>query len=215
MRKRFPYIFAALLVVSGGLIAVGVAHAELTTKFVPLAEAGLQGSKLANLYSSNDLSTYINNIFKFAIGIGAIAAVLRLAYAGYLYMGQSDMWSHKGEAKTIIGDVTLGLLLLLAIWLILYQINPDILKLNALRSIQPVSSEPGLQAGLQLQEQHVDDFTTNPQEYPRTVGPTPQPGQYCYPSRAAPGNYSCVTNEANCITLAESEGATCALTPIN
>lgn len=105
--------------------------------FVPLAETP-GGSKLGTLYASGDFSSFINGLFKFAIAIGAIVAVLRLAYAGYLYMGQSDMWSHKGEAKTIIADVTLGLLLLLSIYLILFQINPDILTLNALKRITPV-----------------------------------------------------------------------------
>lgn len=107
--------------------------------FYPLVPP-TQSSKLGNLYGSSDLSSFINGLFKFALAIGAIVAVLRIAWAGYLYMGQSDMWSKKGEAKEIIGDVTLGLLLLLAIYLILYQINPDILKLNALKNITPVST---------------------------------------------------------------------------
>lgn len=105
--------------------------------FVPLADVS-QSPKLSHVYGSQDLSGFINGLFKFAIAIGAIVAVLRLAYAGYLYMGQSDMWSHKGEARTIMADVTLGLLLLLSIYLILYQINPDILTLKALRNITPV-----------------------------------------------------------------------------
>lgn len=105
--------------------------------FVPLADVS-RSSKLGDLYAtSGDLSTFINSLFKFSLAIGALAAVLRLAYAGYLYMGQAEMWSHKGQARTIIGDVTLGLLLLLGIWLILNQINPDIIKLNALKNITP------------------------------------------------------------------------------
>lgn len=107
--------------------------------FVPLVPP--EGTKLGNLYGASDLSSFVNGLFKFAIAIGAIGAVIRLAYAGYLYMG-SDMWSHKSEAKEVIGDVTLGILLLLAIWLILYQINPDILKLNALKNIKPVRTAP-------------------------------------------------------------------------
>ncbi len=110
----------------------------LATTFYPLAQTP-PGSKLGNIYgSSGDLSAFINGLFKFAIAIGAIGAVLRIAYAGYLYMGQSDMWSNKGQAKDILQDVTLGLLLLLAIYLILYQINPDILQLNALKNIKSV-----------------------------------------------------------------------------
>ena len=108
----------------------------LATAFVPLAET--PGGPLSNLYktTTGDFSSLINGLFKFAIIIGAIAAVLRIAWAGYLYMGQSDMWSHKGKAKEILADVTLGLLLLLSIYLILNQINPDILKLRAMDNIK-------------------------------------------------------------------------------
>lgn len=109
--------------------------------FVPLVPT-TQSTKLGDLYASSDLSSFVNGLFKFAIAIGAIGAVLRLAYAGYLYMGQADMWSRKGQAKEIIGDVTLGILLLLAIYLILYQINPQILKLDALKNIKPVQQVP-------------------------------------------------------------------------
>lgn len=107
--------------------------------FVPLAEYPAN-SRLANIYQGTDLSQFVNSAFKFAISIGAILAVLRLAYAGYMYMG-SDMWSSKGKAREIIGDVVLGLLLLLAVFLIFNQINPGILKLDILKGIQsPTSS---------------------------------------------------------------------------
>lgn len=114
--------------------------------FVPLAQTP-GGSKLDQLYSdsSGSLSNFINALFKFGIAIGAIIAVLRLAYAGYLYMGQSEMWSSKGKAKEVITDVTVGLLILLSIYLILFQINPDIVKLKALDVIKsaPAQSGPG------------------------------------------------------------------------
>jgi len=135
------YVLSALSVASLSLLTAAVAHASCTTSFCPLADIGGGSSKLADLYSSGSLSSYINKVFTFAIALGAIAAVLRLAYAGYLYMGSSDMWSSKGEARKVISDVTLGLLLLLAIWLILNQINPDITSLNALKSIKPVQQQ--------------------------------------------------------------------------
>lgn len=116
--------------------------AVLFQAFAPLADIGSQSSKLGNLYSSNDLSAFVNGLFKFAIAVGAIGAVLRLGYAGYLYMGQADMWSHKGQAKEIIGDVVLGLLLLLSVWLILFQINPQILSLDALKRLPAVPAQP-------------------------------------------------------------------------
>ena len=135
MNKKIRFFLPHVLALSV-VILPALAFAQGT--FVPLEP--ISGGKLGNLYGSSggDLSTFINKLFQFALVIGAVGAVLRLAYAGYLYMGQADMWSHKGQAKAIIGDVTLGLLLLLSIWLILYQINPDILTLNALKNIKPV-----------------------------------------------------------------------------
>ncbi len=110
---------------------------EALFAFVPLAETP-SGSKLGNLYTSTtDFSSFVNGAFKFALALGAILAVLRIAYAGYLYMG-NDMWSKKGQAKDIIADVTLGLILLLAVYIILYQINPEIVKLDALKRIKPI-----------------------------------------------------------------------------
>ncbi|MCR4325712.1 MAG: hypothetical protein NUV59_02800 [Patescibacteria group bacterium] len=115
----------------------------IAATFVPLADIGAQSSKLSGLYDSADLSTYVNRVFTFAIALGAMAAVLRLVFAGYLYMAQSDMWSSKGQARMIIADVTLGLLLLLSVWLILNQINPDIVSLDSLKTIQPIpQSQP-------------------------------------------------------------------------
>ncbi len=116
----------------GALFAVAAPFVQLTKTDTP------GGSGLEQLYSTTNLSDFLNGLFKFAITIGAIVAVLRIAYAGYLYMG-SDMWSSKGKAKEILGDVTLGLLLLLSIWIILNQINPDILKLDALKNITPAT----------------------------------------------------------------------------
>lgn len=141
-QHRAIRVYGLVTLLSICILVPFVVHAQ---GFVPLAETPA-GSKLDRLYTSGDFSNFINGLFKFAIALGAIIAVLRLAYAGYLYMGQSDMWSTKGQAKDIIKDVTIGLLLLLAIYLILYQINPDIVKLNALKNIRPVQQSGGAPA---------------------------------------------------------------------
>ncbi len=104
-------------------------------QFQPLENVD-QSSKLTNLYNSQGagFGTYINRMFEFALTVGAILAVVRIAYGGYLYMG-SEMWTSKGRAREVIRDAVVGLLLLLAIYLILYQINPEILNLNVLRGV--------------------------------------------------------------------------------
>jgi len=102
--------------------------------FVQLADTS-QSPMLTQVYQSGDLAAYVNTIFRVALSVGAILAVLRLAYAGYIYM-TSEAFHRKNDAKEIIGNAILGLLLLLSIWLILYQINPDLLNLDVLRSIK-------------------------------------------------------------------------------
>ncbi|MDO8552489.1 MAG: hypothetical protein Q7S01_03070 [bacterium] len=98
--------------------------------FAPLADVA-SSQKLRALYSSDaDLVTYLNTLFKVAISVGAIIAVLRLMYAGYLYMA-SDMWTSKESARSIFRDVFVGLLLLLSVYIILKQINPNLLNLDA------------------------------------------------------------------------------------
>lgn len=104
--------------------------------FVPLADV-TKSTKLNDIYSSNDLGTYINRLFFFAITIGAIIAVVRLMWAGYVYMaGARDNWSSISHAKDIMFNVTVGLLLLLGMYLILFQINPDMLKFDFLTRLR-------------------------------------------------------------------------------
>lgn len=127
---------AAFIVGTGTYLAlVALAHAQGSGTFVPLSDANFQAIfNTGGASGGGDLASFINSGFKAALSIGAILAVLRIAYAGYLYMG-TDMWHTKSHAKEILGDVVLGLLLLLGIYLILWQINPCLLDLNVLRSI--------------------------------------------------------------------------------
>lgn len=135
---RFTFVFAIVVVALSLPLFAMAQQQECTAEFCPLAN--VQGSKLETLYRSNgSLADFVSNIFTMAISAGAILAVIRLSWAGYLYM-TTDSWGSKGHAKEVIGDVVLGLLLLLGIWLILWQINPDILKLNFLNSLKQVQT---------------------------------------------------------------------------
>lgn len=87
------------------------------------------GSFVSTLFQNPDFAAIFSGLFKTAIAAGAILAVLRLGYAGFMYM-TSDIWSKKDQAKKILQDTVLGLALLLAVWVILFQINPNILNLD-------------------------------------------------------------------------------------
>jgi len=110
--------------------------------FVTLANYA-SSSQIAQAYRSKlSLAPLINNTFKIILSVGAMLAVLRIAYGGYMYMGSADMWGNKQTAKEIVSNALIGLILLFGIYLILFQINPCILNLNFLGDISPVSSPP-------------------------------------------------------------------------
>jgi hypothetical protein len=100
-------------------------------------------SPVQQLFGATDLAGFFNGFFKVAIVVGAMLAVMRLGYAGFVYM-TTDSFGQLGNARQIIQDAVIGLLLLLSIWLILYQINPNLLNLDILRSVQsaPNTSQP-------------------------------------------------------------------------
>ena len=105
-----------------------------------------KSDKLKELYTEGKLEVFLSKLFMGSLALGAILAVLRLSWAGFVYMS-SDLWSSKGHAKEIIQDTLLGLFLLLAIWLILNLINPDLLKLKVEPKTPTASQQLSDQAG--------------------------------------------------------------------
>jgi hypothetical protein len=89
---------------------------------------------LTQAIGSGSLSELFNAAFRIAIAIGAILAVVRIVYGGFLYM-TTDTFSTKGAAKEVLKGAFQGLFLLLAVWIILNQINPQILNLNFLQGL--------------------------------------------------------------------------------
>ena len=135
-RSIFAYIIFLLTVFT---MSASLAHAQ---GFVALTGSQFNnGVDLApymtKAFESTSLAPFVNAIFKASLAIGAMLAVLQLARAGFLYMG-SDMWSKKEQAKHLMSDALFGLLLLLAIWLILNQINPQLLNLDVLNKVTPL-----------------------------------------------------------------------------
>lgn len=127
------YVLVIILTAACSLPALAAA-----ANFVPLVQNS-QGGGLTSYQTtgSGDLSGYINRLFIIALSVGAMLAVLRLVYAGYIYMVSGvGNFASMGKAKEIIGRVVFGLLLLLGIYLILYQINLKILELNITQNIK-------------------------------------------------------------------------------
>lgn len=77
------------------------------------------------------LPQYINNVFDFAILIGAILALFQLVRAGFMYMTTEALFEKK-ESRKLIADAIFGLIILLSITLILQTVNKNIINLDLL-----------------------------------------------------------------------------------
>jgi len=73
-----------------------------------------------------NVGDYFNIIFKIAIGLCAVLAVIMIVIGGIQYMGNESIFG-KTEAKGRIGAAILGLIIALGAYAILNTINPDLL----------------------------------------------------------------------------------------
>ena len=98
-----------------------------------------------------DPSEYISILFKAGLAVAGVLALVFLLYGAILYTISSSRGNVQGEAqaKERIYSVFLGLGLLLLSYLILYTINPDLVKLKMprmkvspdIQTSQPQSSQ--------------------------------------------------------------------------
>lgn len=82
---------------------------------------------------------FINRVYIITIVLGSLLGVIKLALAGVKY-SMSGVVTDKTEAKNDILGVLLGLVVLLAPWVVLNTIYPNLLNLDITKSIQ----NPGL-----------------------------------------------------------------------
>lgn len=99
--------------------------------------------------NTTNLSTYLSGLFRLGIGLAVTLAIVMIVYGGIQYM-VSDVPGIKVNAKETIKNAILGLLLVLASWLILYTINPELVRFNligsldnAARGVQIIGGTPG------------------------------------------------------------------------
>jgi len=88
-----------------------------------------------------NFADYLSTVYKLAITIGALIAVVMLVTGGVRYM-LSESFTDIDKAKTRIKNALWGLLILVGSFLILYTINPNLLNFSALnQSLIPVTQK--------------------------------------------------------------------------
>ena len=132
MGTLFNKIFLILVVVFIVTIPIVI------PQFIDAQKTYVPISPIPNLTEEGNnlnLENYLNNAFTFALGIATILAIIKIALGGIKYM-MSKSPGGTEDAKGTIWSAIIGLLLILTTFIILKQINPDILKLDIGGSIQ-------------------------------------------------------------------------------
>jgi len=114
---------------------VGEVKYEAEKKFiVPIP--GLGGTNLPGEQNNVPLiGDYINSVYKFSIGIGALLAMAVIVWAGIRYITETGKPFAQSEAKTWIISAVMGLILLISAGLILTTLNSNLTNLSGADSI--------------------------------------------------------------------------------
>jgi hypothetical protein len=78
------------------------------------------------------IGEYIAGLYKYAIGIVGILAAVVLMIGGVIWITAGGNQTRVGEARAWIGASLTGLIIALTSYMILYQVNPDLVNFRAI-----------------------------------------------------------------------------------
>ncbi|KKT95153.1 MAG: hypothetical protein UW97_C0028G0003 [Parcubacteria group bacterium GW2011_GWA2_45_15] len=125
---KFFLAITILGIIFGTSFAPHGVLAQEATEYKLLQPIPLKGADSAPT-DTTTAELYIKGIFTLIIAIAGGLAVVRIIFGGIQYMS-TDAFEGKSEAKTIIQNAIWGLLLAISAWLILFTINPDLIKFD-------------------------------------------------------------------------------------
>lgn len=97
--------------------------------------------------TKSDFYDYVQQVYNFLIGAAGICALLMIVIGGFMYLTSAGNNSKMEKAKSVIADAIIGLLLVMATWLFLYTINPDLVYIKKLGSPSQSGTGAGSGAG--------------------------------------------------------------------
>ncbi len=101
---------------------------------------------------TSTLKGFLEGLFLFVLWSAGIASLFMLSIGGFWYMTSAGNTSRVTEAKNIIANALWGLVIVLITWLILYVINPDLVRID-------LSSLNTLEVGTGYHPQYSGDDT--------------------------------------------------------
>lgn len=127
-----------ILFATGALFLFGLVPLAFAQGFVPLAP--IPGLTQGVDTTSGGLLVFFNNLYKYAIGLSAVLAIIMIIWGGLEYSTQ-DSVSKKSDGKERILQAIFGLVLVLSPVLVFSIINPSILNLSL--NLPELKTAPG------------------------------------------------------------------------
>lgn len=109
------------------------------------------------------ISEYIAGLYQYAIGIVGILAAVVLMIGGIIWLTAGGNQTRIGTAKSYIGGSIAGLVIALSSYLILYQINPELIKLKPIKvtQVKGIPTATTTLATTGLSEQQASSFLSS------------------------------------------------------
>lgn len=122
--KKNAYLLAFII---AAILTVGFFHftQAANTTYTPMEK--IPGTSFS---SATTFKQYVEAIYKFGIWTIGIAAMMMIMIGGFMYMTSAGNNASMGKAKGIITDAIIGLIMAMTAYLLLYTINPDLVKVN-------------------------------------------------------------------------------------
>lgn len=114
------------------------AAAPAATPFTYIPLETIPGVLTAGV-AAPDFNTYIGKLYTFLVSIAGICALFMITVGGYMYITSAGNTATLGQAKNIIKDAIIGLLLALLTYLIFYTINPALVNPPGLTSVPAIT----------------------------------------------------------------------------
>lgn len=105
---------------------------------------------------------YLMAVYKFGLWAIGICALLMITIGGYMYLASAGNKASAETAKKVITDAIAGIILALVSWLLLYLINPDLVKLTFPGTINQAATTPATSTP-----------STTPKDTPGSTASTP------------------------------------------
>ena len=145
--KTKNFIFIILLIFIVFALSSQTALAQDRGRPLEVRYPNVPSADLIPQETTTPIPEYVQYIYYFLLGLSGIIALGVLIYAGFQYFTSAGNPEKINEAKSRIAAALLGLLILIGSYVILYNINPNLVSFNLPR-LRPII--PGLPSGVIL-----------------------------------------------------------------